>query len=96
MKLIYSKYSQVTKDEILEYYKLENEIKSLENVIINDPTIVETSQSVKIGDKYYKILKRTSSLFLSTNMCINNMLELYFIYDEDKELVIITDIRLSK
>lgn len=94
MKLKYLDSAQTSKEDLISNYKIENEIKDLEKVIEENPKIVLTDKTYTLGDKKFQLLKRTSSVFFTTNMFINGVLELYFIHIESQDLTIIIDVKL--
>ncbi len=93
-KLKYLNSAQRSKEDLISNYKIEKEIKDLEKVIEENPKVVLTDKTYILGNKKLPLLKRTSSVFFSTNMFINGVLELYFIYIESQDLTIIIDVKL--
>lgn len=93
MKLKYLKSAQITKEDLISNFKIKKEIEDLEKVIEYNPKIVLTDKTYNIGSKKFKLLKRTSSVFFSSNMVMKGVLELYFIYIDSKETIIIIDIK---
>ena len=94
MKLRYLSSAQTNKEELISNYKIEKEIHDLEKVIEDNPKVVLTDKIYNLRNIKFPLLKRTSSVFFSTNMFINGVLELYFIYIEAEDLAIIIDVKL--
>ena len=79
MKLKYLKSAQITKEDLISNFKIKKEIEDLEKVIEYNPKIVLTDKTYNIGSKKFKLLKRTSSVFFSSNI-VRGIRTVFYLY----------------